>query len=187
MLNGVRIIFIAMGLLVSCMSYAQERDELYQQDAEKIRKLLPDEKAREIFPNVLERARNGEAKAQEMLGSMYTFGVGTEQDDKKALYWMRKSADQGRAQAQHNLGVMYERGRCASRNDRQAAFWYGKAAEQGLATAQFNLGNLYAAGRGVTQDKEQAAYWYKKAADQGHVQAEAQLKHLKGYSFFGLW
>src|SRR5881394_4272437 len=61
--------------------------------------------------DVQRRAKNGEAKAQYILGAAYR-GGGTplKQDDAAALNWFRKAADQGSAEAQRELGNAYARG-----------------------------------------------------------------------------
>ena len=61
---------------------------------------------------------------------MYYFG-GVAKDDRQAVYWYRKAADQGNANAQYNLGVMYENGEGVAKDDKQAVYWYRKAADQG--------------------------------------------------------
>jgi TPR repeat protein len=38
---------------------------------------------------------------------MYAFGKGVLKDDKQAVYWYQKAAEQGLAEAQYNLGAMY--------------------------------------------------------------------------------
>ena len=52
-------------------------------------------------------ADEGDAKAQLSLGNAYHFGVGVEQDDKKAALWLLKAADQGNANAQYEIGNAY--------------------------------------------------------------------------------
>ncbi|MEZ8274090.1 tetratricopeptide repeat protein, partial [Vibrio splendidus] len=64
---------------------------------------------------------------------------GVSQDDKEAVSWYRKAAEQGYARAQNNLGIMYDEGRGVSQGDKEAVYWYRKAAEQGYARAQNNL------------------------------------------------
>ncbi len=51
-------------------------------------------------------AELGDAKAQYNLGQMYRKGQGVSQDDKQAVKWYRKAAEQGFAAAQGNLGVI---------------------------------------------------------------------------------
>jgi len=106
---------------------------------------------------------------------MYKDGQGVPQNDKEAIKWYQKSADQGHAKAQFNLGVMYENGQCVPQSDKEAVKWYQKAADQGLAIAQFNLGVMYGNARGVTQSNKQAVKWYQKAAEQGIANAQLSL------------
>jgi TPR repeat protein len=54
-------------------------------------------------------------------------------DDKQAVYWCQKAADQGYAEAQYNLGVSYTFGKGVLKDDKQAVYWYQKAADQGVA------------------------------------------------------
>ncbi len=44
-----------------------------------------------------------------------------EKDEKKAIEWYQKAADQGDASAQYNLGVCYANGGGVEKNDRMAA------------------------------------------------------------------
>ncbi len=46
-------------------------------------------------PTLLERAEQGYAVAQAILGSMYYLGNGVTKDDEEAFKWYRKAADQG--------------------------------------------------------------------------------------------
>ena len=60
------------------------------------------------------------------------------EDDREAVKWYRKAAEQGYAKAQYNLGVMYFKGEGVA-DDAEAVKWYRKSAEQGFAFAQRNL------------------------------------------------
>jgi TPR repeat protein/CHAT domain-containing protein len=128
------------------------------------------------FKAVAEKAKQGDAEAQNKLGLMYANGV--TQNDVEAVKWYRKAADQGHADAQFNLGVMYANGKGVTQNYQNyivAAKWFRKAADQGHADAQFNLGVMYADGERVTQNDVEATKWYRKAADQGHAKAQFNL------------
>ena len=52
-------------------------------------------------------ARAGNADAQHLLGLMYYTGNSVPQDQKHAVTWFRRAAEQGHAEAQHALGLMY--------------------------------------------------------------------------------
>ena len=53
-------------------------------------------------------AEQGNANAQNNLGTMYADGQGVKKDDAEALRWWRKAADQGHAKAQEQLRSMKE-------------------------------------------------------------------------------
>ena len=93
------------------------------------------------------------------------------QDDKQAVAWTRKAAEQGDALAQCLLGLMYEDGNGVAQDDKQAAAWYRKAAEQGDAKAQRILGMTYDIGKGVVQDNKLAYVWSSVSAANGDVKA----------------
>ena len=74
-------------------------------------------------------------------------GLGVQNDDNQAVYWIQKSAEQSHALAQSELGELYERGRGVDTDFEKAMHWYRKAAEEGNARAQSKLGSLFWAGR----------------------------------------
>ena len=79
-----------------------------------------------------------DAEAQYQLG----IDAGFKKDDKQAVEWWRKAADQGHAAAQYKLGVAYYFGRGVEKDDKQAVEWFRKAADQGHAEAQYKLRTL---------------------------------------------
>ena len=110
----------------------------------------------------------------EMLGQMYSDGVGVKQSDKKAVELYEMAAKRGYAYAQFNLGIMYANGRGVEQSNSKARKWYTLSAEQGLANAQYNLG-LYYGKCGLTQSSERVIKFYTLAAEQGHVDAQFNL------------
>ena len=56
-------------------------------------------------------AEQGDAHAQNNLGSIYADGKGVAQDSAEAVKWFQLSADQGLVEAQFKLGVLYENGK----------------------------------------------------------------------------
>jgi hypothetical protein len=111
-----------------------------------------------------QKAEQGDAEAQFMLGIAYIGGLGVPQDSAQAFQWIRKAALQGNASGQSGLGAMYEGGNGVTQDYAQAAAWYRKAAEQGAATAQALLGKLYRDGKGIPQDSIEALKWTSLAA-----------------------
>merc|ERR1712185_106131 len=94
----------------------------------------------EVVRMMTEAAEQGNAEAQDYLGTMYLYGNGVPQSDALAVEWWRKAADQGYAQAQCNLGVMYRQGKGGlPQSDALAVEWTRKAADQEYAPAQYGL------------------------------------------------
>ena len=100
-------------------------------------------------------------------------------DEKEAVKWYTKSAEQGNANAQYNLGVCYYNGQGVCKDEKESVKWYNKAAEQGLAAAQCNLGWCYEKEAGVSKDEKEALKWYTKAAEQGDEYAKYAKKELE--------
>ena len=130
--------------------------------------------AKEDYEATRREAEQGDAIAQERLGTMYAEGRGMAQDDAEAVRWWRLAAEQGLAAAQGNLGFMYFNGRGVAQDDAEAIQWYRLAAEEGDAAAQSNLGLMYREGRGVAQDNTEAVGWYRLAAEQGSCHRAVQ-------------
>ncbi|HIF10918.1 MAG TPA: hypothetical protein EYQ81_14500 [Sneathiellales bacterium] len=109
-------------------------------------------------------AKQGNADAQNSLGTIYQYGRGVTQNYATAQKWYRIAEKQGHSYAQFNLGLMYEHGHGARQNYKTAVKWFRLAAEQGVADAHFHLGVMYSQGTGVKQDFISALMWFKVAA-----------------------
>jgi len=131
-----------------------------------------------IFPFVEKFAKEGNARAQSLLGTFYQTGRGVSQDNRLAVEFFRKAAEQGDSWAQRNLGMMYEQGQAVPQDDRQAVEWFRKAAEQGEPVAQRLLGWMFAEGRGASRNDRWAFEWYRKAAEQGEPVAQRALANM---------
>ena len=65
-------------------------------------------------------AENGDAKAQSILGLMYSYGEGVPVDYREAARWYRRAAEQNSSVAQYNLGMLYLDGRGVPRDTDKA-------------------------------------------------------------------
>ena len=129
----------------------------------------------ELLTQLRHLAEQGDAQAQNELGTRYDGGNGVLQDFAEAVKWYRRAAEQGHAWGQSNLGSVYAYGRGVPQDDAEAVKWFRRAAEQRLAEAQYNLGVMYAHGRGVPQNNVEAVKWYREAAEQRYVEAQYNL------------
>lgn len=122
-------------------------------------------------------AINGNPEGQEMLGEIYSGGLGVPENQETAVKWYRKAAMQGNDGAQYYLGECYYWGKGVAQNDAEAVKWFQKAANQEHAGAQYYLGECYYLGRGVAENDAEAVKWFQKAAEQGNADAQWQLGH----------
>ena len=99
-----------------------------------------------------------------------------ESDDKLALEWLTKMAEQGDAEAQLKLGMRYKIGRGTEPDIKKAAEWYTKAAEQGNDTAIMLL-NLLKDEKIMTKPIETIL----EEARQGVMEAEHELARRYAY------
>jgi hypothetical protein len=139
------------------------------------------DEARRIWEGL---AKKGNTTALLNLANMFQQAQGVDEDQKKALTYVRKGAELGDSRAQYELGMAYERGILVERNLQQAAAWFEKAARQGDVDAQFALGVMNATGFGQgtkvasEAQREQAVAWLGKASAQGHQEAATYLELL---------
>ena len=129
----------------------------------------------ESIDDIRQKAEQGDAKAQVVLGDCYLTGTGVDNNTAEAVKWYIKSAGQGYAEAQQNLGELYYYGIGVTNDVFKAVEFWTKAADQGNSTAQFKLGCLFSIGKGVPQDYSKSFEWFKKAAEQGSRAAQQSL------------
>ncbi|CAO3675937.1 unnamed protein product [Rhizopus stolonifer] len=111
------------------------------------------------------------AEAQCRLARMLFQGQGVQQDSKKAMDYLMKSADNHNRYAQFLVGVHYECGLEIPQDLGRAKEYYEKSAQQGFADAQAALGNRWV----VEEDYEQGLHWLEKSVQKGNSRAHVQL------------
>lgn len=113
-------------------------------------------------------AMQGVAKAQLLLGLMYSDGLGVKRNNAEALKWFRKAGEQDHISAFYNLYEMYRCGKGVKKDNSEAVKWLRKAGEQGDYFALMELVDIYRKGRRVKKDNTEVLKWLRKAAEQGH-------------------
>jgi len=76
-------------------------------------------------------ADQGNAEAQDMLGTMYDHSEGVAKNYSEAVKWYHRAADQGNADAQSHLGLMYAAGEGVPRDYVRAHKWLNLSAARG--------------------------------------------------------
>lgn len=121
---------------------------------------------------LMKRAQNGDPEAQFTLGNMYLRGTGIEQDNERAIYWLKLAAQRGHAAAQYNVACCYYSGMGVPEDKITAANMFREAANNGDLDALNNLAGCYMYGNGITKDQNKAAEYYKEAAEKGLARAQ---------------
>ncbi len=105
-------------------------------------------------------------------------------DQKEALEWYSKAAEQGHGLAQVALGVKYASGGDGFTKDAvKSARWFLIAAQQNYDTAQYAIASCFLQGNGIQKDLSKAYYWFSQSANKGIDEARYKMADmvLNGY------
>ena len=119
-------------------------------------------------------AIGGNVGAQATLGYFYEVGEHVDADEREAIRWYEKAAENDHLQATLRLAEI----QVARGNSAEGVKWYQQAATLGDRDAQAMLGFFYQTGEHVGVDLAQAIKWYLAAADQEQVIAQNNLGRL---------
>ena len=132
----------------------------------------------------LNEANAGNARSQYLVAGYYEYGrQGFEKDEKKALTWYTKAADQNYLSAVTRLATAYEWGKLGlAKNDEKYIYWLKKAADLGHNSSMTDLAVYYRDGKhGLKKDEKEFLRLAKKAADNDHANAMYALgSYYKG-------
>ena len=145
-------------------------DRLKAMSAEELSALLsPDNAERPVVIRLAAEA--GFADAQTVYGQMLLDGDGVAQDQRAAIGWFGKAAEQGHPMAINMIGRCYDLGWGVDIDKARAAEWFKVASDLGLDWGMYNYATLLALGQGVSEDKPAALVLFLKAAAMGNAKA----------------
>jgi TPR repeat protein/beta-lactamase regulating signal transducer with metallopeptidase domain len=141
---------------------------------------------REALKWISKAAKQGYAKGEAALASMYLKGSAVPPTKDAAVTLMRKAAEKGLITAQCALAVIYEKGIGVAPDHAEAAAWYRNVVNNKANAvpdpdreirdiARTKLGLMYGTGDGVPRNDAQAVTLLRSAADDGMPLAEARL------------
>lgn len=116
-------------------------------------------------------AEAGVAEAQALYGQMLLDGDEVPKDERAAIAWFHKAAQQGHVLAINMIGRCFDLGWGVVVDKARAAEWFALAADKGLDWGMYNYATLLALGEGIAEDKAAALEWLRKAADLGNAKA----------------
>lgn len=154
--------FLGLGILVCALLQHAQPVSAQQRPGGTDREIL-----KFAEPDLLKRARQGDAVAQMLIGGVWLGGTHVKPNPAHARYWLDLAARQNLSMAQVLLGELYEKGRLGGLPDYPtAARYYRMAADQNDPMGALKLAKLHFSGRGVPRDNTKAAFLMKFAADQ---------------------
>ena len=131
------------------------------------------------FARALDRATQGDAAAQTLLGELLSRGLGVKQDLAAAADWYRLAADNGDAEAQYALGRLYLEGQVLEQDYAKAADYFEMAAEPGPRGRVARVRLPASAGQRVARSNALlAAAYLRRAARLGDMDAQYALAGL---------
>ena len=158
-----------------CISRCNENGGGASKDDEKI-----------LFEIANDMLHKDDPNEQFALGFCYEFGIGVEQDYKKAFEEYLKSAEQNNAYGQEKLSYFYFKGYGIEPNCEKSAYWLKKAANI-LPSAQFMIGIYFFTGMGVSLSKKQALKWLNRALKNGVDSAQNYIDDINKISSISFW
>ncbi|KAG0276527.1 hypothetical protein BGZ95_007414 [Linnemannia exigua] len=135
--------------------------------------------------DVAAKAMQGDIESQYSLAQSYNYGSNElSRNDRLAMVWYGKAANQGHAESQCCMGGYYKEGFTVPKDYAKAMEWFLKSARQGHHGAQYRIGLMYEFGDGVPEDKNKAMEWHLRAANGGNVMARVFVGNLReqGYN-----
>lgn len=137
----------------------------------------------EILHRLQYCAELGDKRCQNLLGLWYLHGVGTEQNNKLAVEWFEKAAEQDYASAFFNIGDLYCKGLGVEVDNQRAVHYYKEGADRKHCGCQYRLGKCYLTGIGVDIDKDLAFSLFMDSSLQGYTPAmfALYLCYLNGW------
>lgn len=160
----------AIQFIYDCWNYEEE----YHPKASRTKKQL----LGVINDVLLPACEEGNQDAIYCMYFAYDKGIGVEQDEEKALEYLKILAEYGYPDMQCELGIYY---RIVDWCDNQrkmnleAVRWFTKAAKHGVVEAMCYLGECYEYVFGVRHSDRKALLWYKRAAERGNEEAMWKL------------
>ncbi len=127
---------------------------------------------------IREKAVEGDAFSNRILGSMYFTGYGEMQDKELAFNYILRAANKGDVVAYCSLANLYLEGDGVKKDNEKAVSWLKKGVAAGEREALYTLGLLYEEGTIGEPDLTEARKLYRAAISKGSINAYEQLKYM---------
>ncbi len=102
-------------------------------------------------------------------------GIGIVKNEKEAVHWYKKAAQQKNSEALLNLGYCHLKGIGVAVNVTEAIKLFKQSAEEGNVKAYSYIGDCYYEGNRTAKNYKVAFEWYQKAAEQNNPYGQLGL------------
>lgn len=116
-----------------------------------------------------------------ILGDMYSFGLGKEQNFEKAFELYSIAAEHGNLEAMCDLGYMYLVGQGIEEDKKLSSYWFKKSADLGYVHSMRDIGQNYLNGDGVPANATEAVKYFKMASDNNYSHGTGDLAYCYMY------
>jgi uncharacterized protein len=127
---------------------------------------------------IREKAVEGDAFSNRMLGSMYYTGYGEMKDPEYAFNYLNRAASKRDIVAYTFLANLYLDGEGVKQDKEMALYWLRKGVAAGDREALYTLGLLYEEGTIGEPNMDEARLLYRKAISKGSTSAYEQLRYM---------
>ena len=129
---------------------------------------------------IREAAIQGDTTAQFNLGNMYYKGEGVPKDNREAVKWYRKAAEQvtGRGSIQPGCHPLAPLALGVPKDNREAVKWYEWPASRDMQWLNCLGKSCTKMAYSCRRTNREAVKWYRKAAEQGHAMPEPR-RHVR--------
>ncbi|MDV7340955.1 tetratricopeptide repeat protein [Terasakiella sp. A23] len=171
----LKILFVGFILLFTHAASARNSDKV---EIDKERYFSED------FELTIQKAEQGDAGSQHMLGWSFRDGIKTPKSAEKALYWYEQAAKQNYRISIFDAGVLYFEGYGIPQDIEKGMSYFLKAHSLKFPPATEELGRIYIHGRnGIEKDVSKGIDYLTQSAAQGMPKSIYLLAHayLKGF------
>jgi TPR repeat protein len=116
----------------------------------------------------------GYAKCKTVLGFVYSYGLGVEPNESKAINYFQEAIDEGEVEASYNLGTLY-----LKQKEYKKAIKYLEPIANTVAKSSYNLGLIYLYGWEVDRNYSMSLDYMKQASSLGYTKADEVIKYLE--------
>jgi uncharacterized protein len=127
---------------------------------------------------IREKAVEGDAFCNRILGSMYYTGFGELKDHELAFNYLSRAAASRDLVSYTSLANLYLNGEGVKKDNEKAAYWLKKGVEAGEREASYTLGLLYEEGTLGEIKLDEARKLYRQAISKGSISAYEQLLYM---------